>query len=311
MRPNPATIVTAGFLMVIAFIIVALFSDPKPKGQPGSATAPVGQANPAPALSPTVSAPTASNRVGTETMNRMELPVQPGRPPVGTMTAPGMAAPPVPNRLPSSAPAMMATPPVANAPLPSLVGHTGADPTLKPFVNPKAKLSEGHWKGLEALPLSLELKKKLKLPIELEGLLIDEVTLNAAEAGLLAGDVIVAVNGNPVRSLEELLAETKKVQMAKSASILVFRRGLMQQFMLVAKSNLGFAQVETAPMILPGEIMPHPYRGPCTQCHAIGTTGHIVPDPDGIILPPPPIRMGMTSPHKDRGPCQACHPIIN
>jgi membrane-associated protease RseP (regulator of RpoE activity) len=182
--------------------------------------------------------------------------------------------------------------------------------TLKPFLNPKARLAEGHWKGLEALPLSAELKKKLRLPMELEGLLVDEVTLNAATAGLLAGDVILAINSQRIRTLEELKAATLRIQLAKSATITVYRGGKVQNFLLVAQNSLGQAQVETAPMILPGEIMPHPYRGPCTQCHAIGTTGHIVPDPDGIVLPPPAIRAGTAVPHKDRGPCQACHQII-
>ncbi|MBF0144363.1 MAG: magnetochrome domain-containing protein [Magnetococcales bacterium] len=189
-------------------------------------------------------------------------------------------------------------------------GGMGAPP-LPEFVNPRVRLSEGHWKGLEALPLSAELKRKMRLPPELEGLLVDEVTLNAAAAGLLAGDVIVAVNGRPVKTLEEFLAESRRVQLEKRASIMVFRAGRLQTYLLQGKNNLGYAQVETAPMILPGEIMPHPYRGPCTSCHAIGSTGHIVPDPDGIVLPPPPIRAGVACPHQDRGPCQACHVITN
>jgi membrane-associated protease RseP (regulator of RpoE activity) len=181
---------------------------------------------------------------------------------------------------------------------------------LKAFVAPDIQLSEAHWQGLEALPLSSELKQKLKLPMDLKGLLIDEVTLNAATSGMLAGDVLLTVNQVPVRSLEDLLRESKRVQQARSASLVVYREGRMIALTLSAPDNLGFAQVETAPMIVPGEIMPHPYRGPCTQCHAIGTTGHIVPDPDGIILPPPPIRAGVKSPHKDRGPCQACHIVM-
>ncbi|MBF0626960.1 MAG: magnetochrome domain-containing protein [Magnetococcales bacterium] len=310
MKPNPATIVTAGFLMMIALIVFALLSDRQAPSLP-TEKLPAVAANPVatPALPPTRPVIPAIAPEAPPALPRMAAP--PALPalvaPSSPMVAPGYANanPQMAKRVDSVAS------PVLRAPAPPMIGTPPTDPVLKPFVNPKAKLAEGHWKGLEALPLSMELKKKMKLPMELEGLLIDEVTLNAAEAGLLAGDVIVAVNGKHVRSLEDLLTETRRVQMAKSASILVYRRGQMQQFMLVAKTNLGFAQVETAPMILPGEIMPHPYRGPCTQCHAIGTTGHIVPDPDGIILPPPPIRSGVASPHKDRGPCQACHPIIN
>ena len=182
---------------------------------------------------------------------------------------------------------------------------------VKAYVNPNARLAEAHWQGLEALPLSAELKKKLNLPAQLSGLLIDEVTMNSAVSGLLAGDVLVAVNKNPVRTLEELQMESKRVQMANSVLLTVYRRGQWFTFTMSAQDNLGFAQVETAPMILPGDLMPHPYRGACTECHAIGTTGHIVPDPDGIILPPPPITAKAKRPHQDRGPCQACHVVTN
>ncbi|MBF0179731.1 MAG: magnetochrome domain-containing protein [Magnetococcales bacterium] len=241
MKWSPDSLLSAGFLGLIALVFLAMFSSPRGVDAPLA---------PAPAVQP-----------------RTIVPAQPPAP----ETAPGSPA---------------------------------------PFINPKARLSEGHWKGLEALPLSAELKQKLRLPMELEGLLVDEVTLNAARAGLLAGDVIVTINGRAVNTLEAMVEESRKVQMSKSVPITVYRAGRLQTFLLVARTNLGLAQVETAPMILPGDIMPHPYRGPCTQCHPIGSTGHIVPDPDGVILPPPPIRADAAAPHKDRGPCQACHPII-
>ncbi|MBF0444824.1 MAG: PDZ domain-containing protein [Magnetococcales bacterium] len=181
------------------------------------------------------------------------------------------------------------------------------------YTDPGIQLSEAHWQGLEALPLSVELKKKLKLPMRLQGLLIDEVSLQSAKSGLMAGDVLVAVNSRPVLTLEDLLRESKRIQNRNSATLTVYRKEEWKTFTLqVAQGdNLGFAQVETAPMILPGDMRPHPYRGPCTLCHSVGTTGHMVPDPDGIILPPPPIRPNARIPHQDRGPCQVCHKIIN
>lgn len=181
------------------------------------------------------------------------------------------------------------------------------------FYDPGIQLSEGHWQGLEALPLSGELKKKLKLPKKLKGLLIDEVSLYAALSGMMAGDVMVAINNRPVYSLEDLIRESKRVQQHNFAKITVYRKEDLRTFTLMVApgDNLGFAQVETAPMILPGDMRPHPYRGPCTSCHAVGTSGHMVPDPDGIILPPPPIMANARVPHQDRGPCQACHKIIN
>ncbi|MEG3640744.1 magnetosome magnetite formation protein MamP [Magnetococcus sp. PR-3] len=190
------------------------------------------------------------------------------------------------------------------APVPALSDANGG------FVAPNVQFSEAHWQGMEALPLSIELKRKLKLPLDLEGLLIDETSLNAAVSGMLAGDVLVAINGRKVKTLKKMQKETRRVQMDRRASLTVYRKGRLLTLTLSEEKNLGLAQVETAPMILPGDIMPHPYRGPCTQCHAIGTTGHITPDPDGIVLPPGPIRAGAKMPHRDRGPCAACHAII-
>jgi membrane-associated protease RseP (regulator of RpoE activity) len=182
---------------------------------------------------------------------------------------------------------------------------------LKAYVAPNIRLAEAHWQGLEALPLSAELKQKLRLPNALNGLLIDEVTLNAATSGLLAGDVLGAVDGSVVNSLEDLVRVSKRVQNQTSVTVTVYREGQWLSFTLSAPDNIGFAQTETAPMILPGEIMPHPYRGSCTECHAIGVTGHMVPDPDNIILPPPPISAKVTTaPHQDKGPCHACHQVI-
>ncbi|MBF0283525.1 MAG: PDZ domain-containing protein [Magnetococcales bacterium] len=184
-------------------------------------------------------------------------------------------------------------------------------PPARNFQTLEVRLAEGHWQGLEALPLSPELKRKLRLPANLKGLLVDEVTLNAAASGMLAGDVLVAVNGHPVTTLEALLKASKQAQNLDRIPVTVVRRGQTLTFTLRGNKRLGFAQVETAPMILAGDIAPHPYRGQCTNCHPIGTTGHITPDPDGIILPPPPIRFDAQSPHRDRGQCRACHTIIN
>lgn len=183
---------------------------------------------------------------------------------------------------------------------------------LPEFTSPKIKRSEAHWQGMEALPLTTELKKKLNYPMNIEGVLIDEVSLQSAQAGILAGDVLVAINNRPVVNLDDMYRQSRKVQKKKSAMLMVYRNGQWMSFQLSGEpgENLGFAQVETAGMVLPGDIRPHPYRGPCTDCHAIGVTGHLVPDPDGIILPPPVIKVGVGRPHQDRGPCVACHQIV-
>lgn len=178
------------------------------------------------------------------------------------------------------------------------------------FIPPNLQWAEAHWQGMEGIPLTVELKKKLKLPMDLKGVLLDETTLAAAEAGLRAGDILVEINGNAVTTLEEVLRESKRVKRQKRVPLTVQRSGRLYRVVLSVPDELGFAQVETAPMILSGDIAPHPYRGPCTHCHAIGTGGHMVPDPDLVTLPAPTIRANMPPPHQDRGACEACHIII-
>lgn len=193
------------------------------------------------------------------------------------------------------------------------------------YVAPNVQLAEAHWQGLEAVPLTKTLKQKLQLPATLKGLLVDETTLAGARSGLQAGDVLVAVAGKPVRTLKDLLRASKRVQQQEAVTLSVFRQSLLTaapnpgsarrakpwlDVILYAKGGLGFAQVETAPMILPADVPPHAPRGVCTDCHPIGTFGHMVPDPDAITLPVPPIRAGTPSPHRDRGPCEACHTLL-
>ncbi|MBF0127352.1 MAG: PDZ domain-containing protein [Magnetococcales bacterium] len=209
------------------------------------------------------------------------------------------------------------SPPLQEAVLPVAQGVAATPvawqpPPVASYVPGKLKLSEGHWQGMDAMPLSVELKTKLKLPMNLEGVLLGETTLASARAGLLAGDVLVAVEGNPVNTLEGLQQASKQVAQRQSVRLRVYRQGRwFDHVMRVPDGVLGFAQMESAPMIKAGDLRPHAYRGPCTDCHAIGDTGHITPDPDGIILPAPVIRAGAVRPHSDRGPCQACHRVTN
>ncbi|MBF0275278.1 MAG: PDZ domain-containing protein [Nitrospinae bacterium] len=172
------------------------------------------------------------------------------------------------------------------------------------------KLSEAHWQGMELMTLTTEVKQKLKYPMDLEGLLIDEVTLNSLVCGLLAGDVLLSVDGVKVDELRGFQRLTKKLRNNRSAKLKVWRKGEILPFKLRANDFLGITQAETAPMIVAGAIMPHPYRGACTDCHLIGSTGHMVPAPDAIILPPPAIPRGAKMPHRNFGPCESCHVVF-
>ncbi|MBF0280470.1 MAG: PDZ domain-containing protein [SAR324 cluster bacterium] len=179
-----------------------------------------------------------------------------------------------------------------------------------PFVDVNIQLSEGHWQGMEVIPLSKELKKKLRISPNIEGVMVDEVTLNSLVSGGRGGDILIAVDNKRVRSIEDVVSVSKFVRNRNRVGMTVIRNNRVRDFVLMTNGGpLGFSQAETAPMITPGDVMPHPYRGACTGCHPIGTIANLEPDPDLIILPPPPIRVGAIRPHRDHGPCFACHVI--
>ncbi len=198
-------------------------------------------------------------------------------------------------------------------------------PKAANFIPSTVDLYEAHWQGMDTRLLTAELRRKLRFPQGLEGVLVGEVSLAAGRSGLLGGDVIVAVEGQPATTLEAFQEATRRVADKTQATISVLRKAgpsdradnratmVRMTFALSSERPLGFAQVEGAPMIKAGDPRPHPDRGPCTQCHSIGRGFELAPDPDLITLPPPVLTRDQVArgirPHEDRGPCQACHVI--
>ncbi|KWT94830.1 PDZ domain-containing protein [Candidatus Magnetominusculus xianensis] len=188
--------------------------------------------------------------------------------------------------------------------------------TTSPAVSPiEMVLQEGHWIGLETIPLTPAIAAANGVPASVSGVLIDEVTLVAANSGILAGDVITAINDVPVTDLSTFRAATMPVANAKRATVTVYRAGALNKFTVEAVDVLGIAQMEAAPMILPSDTAPHGYYGPCTKCHAISktvkNTGQLAKDAgDVLTVVPPPIKWGAAPPHRDRGQCTNCHKII-
>ena len=192
------------------------------------------------------------------------------------------------------------------------------------FIPSKMKLYEAHWQGMDVMKLTAELRQQLGYPRGMQGVIINEVTLNAALSGMLGGDIIVAIKDMPVTDLETFVHATRQVKNLRHAAVTVMRQGKERDrngryvmhrmvYIIRAQLELGFAQAEGAPMILPGDPRPHAYRGACTECHTIGDGTFTMPDPDLIILPPPPISTDQVQqgdrPHRDRGPCIACHEV--
>ena len=68
--------------------------------------------------------------------------------------------------------------------------ETGGVPN---YIGP-VRIFEAHWQGMDARELDAELKQKMMYPTWLRGVILGEVTLNAAYAGLLGGDCIAPIS---------------------------------------------------------------------------------------------------------------------
>ncbi|MHC4662687.1 MAG: hypothetical protein ACYS8W_13480 [Planctomycetota bacterium] len=172
---------------------------------------------------------------------------------------------------------------------------------------------EGHWLGLEVISLTPELAKEYGVLEGETGVLVDEITLEAAESGILAGDMVQSVDECPTTDLKAFFLATQHVQEQKQAQVAVSRRGSKMTFVMKARNakQLGFAQMEAAQPIQPGAIRPHRSRGrACTDCHIIMQAGGQLPTDAGDILPkPPPIAKDAKAYHRYRGQCTACHVV--
>jgi ferredoxin len=173
---------------------------------------------------------------------------------------------------------------------------------------------EGHWLGLEVIRLTPELAKEYGVPEGETGVLVDEITLEAAESGILAGDMVQSVGGSPTPDLKGFFLATQRVREERQARVGVSRRGSKMTFIIGARNTkeMGFAQMEAAQPIRPGSISPHRSRGrACTDCHIIMRSGGQLPTDAGDILPsPPPIAAGAKPTHGNRGRCATCHTVV-
>ncbi|HIJ95512.1 MAG TPA: PDZ domain-containing protein [Desulfuromonadales bacterium] len=174
---------------------------------------------------------------------------------------------------------------------------------------------EAHWIGLEAGPLVPAVAKANNIPPDVNGVFVDEVTLIAADSGLLAGDVITEVNGVHVNDLRSFKYATNLVAQATQTHVTVYRRGGYKNITVSSPDAFGVAQVEGAPMILATDRAPHGYYGPCDSCHTIApgraNLNQMAKDLGDILAKSAPnIRKGTPAPHGNRGACSKCHVLL-
>ena len=184
-----------------------------------------------------------------------------------------------------------------------------------PVTVPDKILQEGHWIGLEVVPLTKALARANNISTKITGVLIDEVTLLSAEVGILAGDVITSINGYNITDLKSFREATRPVANIQQALVKVYRKDGYYDISVFGPDVLGIAQMEAAPMINPTSPSPHGYYGACGNCHTLTngplSTGQLAKDlGDQLLKTPPPIRWGSEPPHRNRGKCTDCHTLI-
>jgi len=196
----------------------------------------------------------------------------------------------------------------------AMTAPSGALPSPREQNAAGKEFIEGHWLGLEVIPLDAELATEYQIPEGQSGVLVDEVTLESAESGILAGDMVQSIGGFPTPDLRAFFQATQRVQEKERAQVEISRRGANMTFFMTARNTsiLGFAQMEAAQPIQPSALRPHRYIGACTNCHVFMQTGGQLPTDAGDILAnTPPIPENAKPPHRDRGQCVNCHAIIS
>lgn len=234
-----------------------------------------------------------------------------------SVVGPGSGAARVPPATPVPLPTLPAAVP---APTPGFPTETGMRrvPTGSTLPTPRQQnaafklLIEGHWHGMELIALTPALARVYNLAPKQTGLLVDEVTLAAAQCGMLAGDVVHSVGGMEINTLRDFQDATYLLRNQTQVEIGVLRGGRPLVLELRSERALGFAMFESAPPIQPGAISPHKDRNqPCTDCHLIMKAGGQLAIDAGDILPlPPAIAADATPPHGNKGVCNACHRIV-
>jgi hypothetical protein len=317
-----ATLALIGLAALAAFALMSgrrLRGEPRAPSEPPAASQPGPLSAPIPVVDPAL--PTAA--VSAEIPSRAGVPVldavpdPPPPPPPPAVEGPAIVADPPPILpAPIGPPAPPAAPTaIAAAASPDAglrerpLENLGPPPV--PSVDPRP-FAEAHWQGLEAIPKTPTIAKMLRVPANVEGVILDDVTLPADLQGFQAGDVVTAVDGVPTPDLLSFIRATDRIRDAKKVAIDFVRAGTARRIEIVALfERLGTANGETPPMIPANAIRPHPYMGPCVNCHRIGTVGNLAIDQgDNPRKPLGPVRVDGPVPHRDRGPCATCHPII-
>jgi len=93
------------------------------------------------------------------------------------------------------------------------------------------------WIGVEPQNLTKELSESLGLPGNTQGVLLSGVLEGgpAARGGIKPGDVLIAVNGNPIKDVRSLLNQIAQISPGNDAKLTILRKG--KELELIAQTG--------------------------------------------------------------------------
>jgi serine protease Do len=152
----------------------------------------------------------------------------------------------------------------------------------------KGSVSRG-WIGVQIQPVTAEIADSIGLK-RAEGALVAEPQPNgpAAKAGIEAGDVITAVNGNPVKDARDLARQIGSIAPGTPVRLSVWRKGEEKTFSLSLGELPNTQEARAAPLDSPPSGGDVPRLGltlaPAGQVAGSGSEGVVVTkvDPNGL-----------------------------
>ena len=152
----------------------------------------------------------------------------------------------------------------------------------------KGSVTRG-WIGVQIQPVTAEIAESIGLKTQ-QGALVADPQANgpAAKAGVLAGDVITAVNGTPVKDARDLAKQIGALAPGASVKLSVWRKGEEKSFSLKlgelpnsreAKANTPESKSSSSDVPRLGLTL-----APAEQVAGSGSEGVVVTnvDPDGV-----------------------------
>ncbi len=104
---------------------------------------------------------------------------------------------------------------------------------------------EGHWWGMEVESLTPFAKQVLKIPASVNGLWVDETNLWAVRCDIKAADIVLKIQGYPVRDLGEFYHVTKRLKNRRKVTLEILRGDAKIYRILNPGPPLGIAAMES------------------------------------------------------------------